>query len=164
MGKNLEKRINAKQIAINAGMCGRPEYYSGRGAVTCDLNDKILEKFYQGIQKEYGKKAAKQFVQMVADVPKLSATDFLLTLYRLEGQSWKWDKKLIGDEKGVYVDGPTDEVKRAIGLATIGGIIFGDNSRDKTGYIKGEFLRRHGIKTPKSTIFYEDGVNCFVSV
>jgi hypothetical protein len=80
---------------------------------------------------------------MVADVPKLSATDFLLTLYRLDGQDWKWDKKMLGKEKGIYA---TDE---ATGFATIMGVIFGDNSVDETSYIRREFLRRHEIKAPQ---------------
>ena len=150
MVKDLEGRMDARQIVMEVGMSDRPEFYSGRGAIACDLNDKILEKTYQGIKKEHGEDAAEQFAQMVANIPKLSATDFLLTLYRLEGNKWKWDKRILGREKGVYVDGPTDEAKMAVGLATIAGALFGDGSRDETSYIRGEFLRRHGIKTPHS--------------
>ena len=158
MAQDLECRMDARQIVMEADMSARPEFYSGRGAIACDLNDKILEKVYQGVQREHGEEAAKQFAQMVADVPKLSATDFLLTLYRLEGQGWKWDTKILGNEKGVYVDGPTDEAKIAVGFVIIAGALSGDSSRDETGYIRGEFLRRHGIESPKSQdnmgIFY----------
>jgi len=146
----LEERLDARQIVMEAGMSARPEFYSGRGAIACDLNDKILEKVYQIIQRKHGEEPAKQFAQMVADVPKLSATDFLLTLYRLEGCNWKWDKGLLGREKGVYIDGPTEETKMAVGFATIAGALFGDSSRDETGYIKREFLRRHKINIPET--------------
>jgi hypothetical protein len=36
------------EIIQDAGMSTRPEYYSGRGAITCDLNSDILEKFIKG--------------------------------------------------------------------------------------------------------------------
>lgn len=147
---SLEGRMDARQIAMEAGMSARPEFYSGRGAIACDLNDKILEKVYQTVQREHGEKAAKQFAQMVADVPELSATDFLLTLYRLEGQDWKWNKRMLGNEKGVDVGPDYDNGARfAIGMATIAGALSGMSERDETSYIRGEFLRRHGIKGPK---------------
>ncbi len=150
MAQDLEGRMDAKQIAMDAGMSARPEFYSGRGAIACDLNDRILEKVYQGVQRAHEEEVAKQFAQMVADIPKLSATDFLLTLYRLEGHDWKWDKRILGGENGVYVDGPTDEAKMAVGFATIASVLGGMSERDETGYIRGKFLRRHGIKTPNS--------------
>lgn len=122
----------------------------GRGAISCDLNDKILEKVYQAVQREHGEKAAKQFAQMVADVPKLSATDFLLTLYRLEGRNWKWNKRILGNEKGIDF-GPDygDGAREAVAMATIGNVLGGMSERDETHYIRGEFLRRHEIKSPK---------------
>ena len=149
MGNDLEVRMNAKQIVESAGMSGRPEYYSGRGAITCDLNSEILEKVYQEIGKTHGKKAANQFTHMVADIPKLSATDFLLALYRLEGRGWKWDKKMLGGEKGIYIDGPTIDAKRMVCLATIAEAFCGSGSRDETDYIRRGFLAKHGIKTAR---------------
>lgn len=148
---NLEDKIDARQIVMEAGMSTRPEFYSGRGAISCDLNDKHLEKIYQIIKKEYGNDTAKQYAQMVADIPKLSATDFLITLYRLEGNEWEWDKRILGNERGAYVDGETDEAKMAVGMATIFGALTGDSERDETDYIRGEFLERHRdeIMVPK---------------
>ena len=51
---SLERRIGAQQIVIESGMSNRPEYYSGRGATISYLNDKILEKTYQIVQREHG--------------------------------------------------------------------------------------------------------------
>lgn len=150
MSQNLEERMEAKKIVKEAGMVSAPGYYSGRGATTSDLNDRKLEAIYQGIQRGHGVDAANQYAQMVADIPKLSATDFLLTLYTLEARDWKWNKRLLGNERGVYVDGRTDREKMAVGLATIGGALFGDNARDETYSIRREFLKRHGIETPES--------------
>lgn len=139
-------KLSASGIVDNAGMVNRPEYYSGRGAISCDLNDKYLENIYESIKREYGEEAAKNYVQMVADIPKLSATDFLLTLYSLEARDWKWDKRLLGNQKGIYVDGPTDEAKIAVGFATIADVFGGMSGRDETIFIRSEFLARHGIK------------------
>ena len=131
-------------------MSNRPEYYSGRGAILSDLNDQILERAYKVVKREHGEEAAKQYAQMVADIPKLSATDFLLTFYRLEGNDWKWDKRILGNEKGIDV-GPDrgDGSREAVAFATIAGALFGDSSRDETEHIRGEFLRRHKIEQPE---------------
>jgi hypothetical protein len=151
MAQNLEGRMSAQQIVMEAGMSARPEFYSGRGAISSDLNDKILENVYQGVRREQGEEAAKQFAQMVADVPKLSATDFLLTLYRLEGLSWKWDKRVLGNERGMDVGPDRDDGSReAIARATIASVLSGMSDIDETSYIRGEFLRRHEIQVPKS--------------
>jgi hypothetical protein len=149
MRKELTDKIDAKQIVREAGMSARPEYYSGRGATTSDLNSDILEKVYNGIEKAHGEKAGKAFVNMVADTPKLSATDFLLNLYRLEGYNWEWNKKMSGNENGVYVDGPTDKAKYAIGMITIAHVMSGLNDRDDTDYIRGNFLRSHSVEDKK---------------
>ena len=52
-----------KDIIRNSNMSTRPEYYSGRGAILCDLNSDILQKIYLGIEKEFGKKAAKNYAK-----------------------------------------------------------------------------------------------------
>ncbi|MFA5797216.1 MAG: hypothetical protein WC916_04230 [Candidatus Woesearchaeota archaeon] len=148
MTRNLEERTDIKEIVHEAGMSTRPEFYSGRGAITGDLNYSILEKIYQGVEKIRGKEDAKQFVNMVADIPKLSATDFLLTLYKLDAMDWKWDKKLLGNERGVFIDGSTDEAKFATGLFTMAEIMCGSNARDETDYIRERFLQAHGKQTP----------------
>ncbi len=145
----LEGKMRADEIVEKANMSCRPEYYSGRGATSSDLNDRILENIYKEVEKEHGEKAAGQFAQMVADIPKLSATDFLLTLYRLEAHDWKWDKMLLGREKGVYLDGKDMGAKVGSGIGTIVSVFGGLNDRDETRYIRGRFLERHGIRQPE---------------
>ncbi|MDP3027250.1 MAG: hypothetical protein Q8N63_06075 [Nanoarchaeota archaeon] len=146
----VREKLEAMQIVMEAGMSACPEFYSGRGAIPCDLNDKILEKVYKGVKREHGEKAAKHFTQMVADIPKLSATDFLLTLYRLESRNWRWDKRMLGNEKGIDV-GPDygDGRRTGIALVTIGDVLGGMSERDETSYIRDNFLERHGIKVPQ---------------
>jgi len=151
MGNNLEGKMHARQIVDATGMSSRPEFYSGRGAILDDLDSRYLEKIYNGIEKEHGEEAAKQYIQMVADIPELSATDFLLTLYRLESHDWKWDKGLLGNEHGRDV-GPDDEngARVLVGFATIAGALYNNSQIDQTMFIRGEFLKNHGVKIPKS--------------
>ena len=143
---SLEQKVSAKQIVRDTGMSDRPGFYSGRGAVTCDLNSKYLEKIYDGIKNSYGEEAAQNYTQMVAEMPKLSATDFLLTLYLLEQNSWKWDKNLLGDGKGIEIEKDKDGTYFLDqGLATVAGMMFGDNNRDETSQIRREFLQKRGL-------------------
>lgn len=150
----IEDKLDARNIVRKAGMSDRPEYYSGRGAMTCDLNDTILESAYKLINQEHGEAAAKSFAQMVVDIPKLTATDFLLTLYYLEGNNWEWNKRLLNDTQGIYA---TDE---GSGMGTILSVLGGLGERDETYFIRGEFLRRHGIQATTSkfdSFFDEEG-------
>lgn len=131
--------IDATEIVRKTGMSDNPGFYSGRGATTSDLDDKKLEKIYQHIKHLHGLKTAEQFVQMVADIPKLTATDFLCTLYNLEAHEWKWDRSLLGNQRGIY---PTSE---GSAFGTVVSVLYGLNSIDDTQYIRDNFLRRHGL-------------------
>lgn len=149
----FRKRLDVHQIVTQAGMSDRPGFYSGRGATLADLDYKRLEQVYLGIRKEYGRKPAQQFVQMVADIPKLTATDFLLTLYGLERWKWKWDKMILGSQRGIY---PEDE---GSALGTIASVIGGLNETDHTDEIRREFLKKYGTKMQKQALKREGPVN-----
>lgn len=130
-------------IINDSGMSARPSFYSGRGAITCDLNNMILGKLYEGIKKTFGDEAAKSFVCMVADIPVLSATEFLLALQRLEANDWVWR---AGDAntstKGIYAE----DIGSAFG--TIASVLGGMSDRDETEAIRGSFLRSHENELP----------------
>lgn len=148
------ERMSARQIVGETVMSARPEFYSGSGARVCDLSDRELERIYGGIQREHGEEAAKQYAQMVADIPKLTATDFLLTLYKLEANDWRWKEKLVGKEDGIYVDGQTDAAKVGSAMVTVISVLDGMNTVDETHAIRREFLARHGVKEPSITPKY----------
>lgn len=77
--------------------------------------------------------AGKNFIEMIADIPSLTATDFLLTLLRLENNNWIWDKeKLLGNEKGIYA---TDAI---VGISTIASRV--GYNYDETESIRRPFL------------------------
>lgn len=133
-------KLDARMIVRKAGMRDSPGYYSGRGAILSDLNPNILGKVYEGVQREYGRDAAKQFVKMVEAIPNLSATDFLLSFYRLEGNGWKMDERVLGNEKGIF---PEDECSA---LGTVLSVMSGMSEKDETSSIREEFLRKYSPK------------------
>jgi len=140
---DLENGKTAFEIVMQCRMSGRPEFYSGRGATSRDLSSDKLESIYGRIEKHPGKKAAEDFARMVADIPVLSATDFLLSLYRLEANGWAWDKRLLGRENGLYARMPGEA------LGTIVSALGGFLDRDDTVGIRYEFLKKHSLKDPK---------------
>lgn len=140
--------MDARGILNDIGIGDDPGYYSGRGATLTDLNSEKLEKVYRGIKKNHGKKAGDNFVQMVADISVLSATDFILSTYNLEVNGWKWDKKLISDRKSIY---PTSE---GSAFGTIMATLSGPRPNE-TESIRGEFLHKHGIKSDKNVYYFD---------
>lgn len=146
-----------KEIIRSCNMSTRPEYTSGRGAILCDLNGTQLEKIYQGILKEYGKKAANNFVKMVDDIEVMACTTFLEELYMLCENGWKYTKKpkehqangisIPKNENGEYDD-------RSVMSGMLGMFAaMGNNGRDETPQIKNYFLSRHGVK-PKGNVVH----------
>ena len=141
-----------KRIIHDNNMVGRPEYYSGRGANTGDLNSKMLEGIYQGILKEFGKSAANNYVKMVADIKVLSATTFLQELYELFYKNWKYTKKKV-HAPGIAVpkkeNGEYDLDMGMFGVISA----LSNGSRDMTPYVRDEFLHMHKIKTSAPIFF-----------
>lgn len=117
-----------------AGMSTRPSYYSGRGARRGDLDGQKLQILHAAIKANVNDDAAQAFAQMVADIPKLSATDFLIALAKLEGHDWKWDKALLGKEKGIYAE---DEGSV---MGTIFSVMSGMDECDETESIRNPFF------------------------
>ena len=104
-------------------MSTRPEFYSARGAIACDLNSPILEMIFKGVKAEIGEDAAKQFIQMVADIDVLSATHFLNTFYVFGENGWKWERPKKGTKGNAmdHFDFPQGDKERlGSGLASLG--------------------------------------------
>lgn len=129
------------KVVTDCGMSVRPEFYSGRGATTADLDSQKLERIWAAIQTHLGEDAAQGFVDMVVDLPCLSATDFLLALERLDFGGWRWNKNKRGNERGIY---PADEMSA---WATLGSVLFGSNV-DQTDEIRRPFLLARGVDLP----------------
>lgn len=125
-----------------AGMSARPEFYSGRPATTSDLNSAKLEKLHHDITANVGEKAGEAFIDMVAAIPVLTATDFLVTLVAFEGNDYAWDKSLLSRVRGVYA------VDEGTALGTVVSRLGPGRERDDTYSIRAEFLRKHGREVP----------------
>ncbi len=139
-----------KDIIRNNRMSTRPEFYSGRGAITCDLDGQILEGIYQGIKKEFGEEPAKNFVKMVDDIKVISATTFLEELYMLCSNGWKYRKKSKAHQaSGISIpkneNGEYDVNSLTSGILGMFAAI-SNGSRDETPVIKNYFLSKHGVK------------------
>jgi hypothetical protein len=138
----LTETLTGSTHCGGCGMSVRPGFYSGRGATTADLSSDKLERLFCAIKKHAGEPAAEAFVNMVAAMPSLSATDFLLSLARLESNGWTWHKRLLGAEKGLYAE---DE---GSAWGTVFARLGGAGERDDTATIRGAFLRAHGEELP----------------
>ena len=151
-----------RQIIRENKMSVRPEFYSGRGAILCDLNGDQLEGIYQGVKKEYGDKAASNFVKMVNNIQVMSATTFLQELYNLCGNGWKYIKKKthasgIAVQKGK--NGEYDQSSAAHGIIGIFSAM--SENRDETAAIKSYFLSRHGIKQKEVVWHHPESSNYY---
>jgi hypothetical protein len=140
-----------KDIIRNNNMSTRPEFYSGRGATTSDLNSDILFGIHKDIKKEYGEDAAKNFVKMVADLKIASATAFLQRLYDLSNNDWKYfDRESQSAAEGVAIeknaDGEYDSIHGMVSMmnAMHSGI------NNQTNRIVGSFLSANGCVNEKT--------------
>lgn len=148
-------------IIRNNQMSTRPEYYSGRGATMSDLTGEILSNIHKEIKGVYGKDAAQNFVNMVADIKVLSATTFLQELYSLFSNDWKYVEKEI-HAHGVSVPKNKDgEYDMQAGMFGMVSAMF-DNDRDDTENIRGHFIRSHGHKPKGEVVYYNEfGYCCY---
>lgn len=137
--------ITAEQMVRKAKMSTRPEFYSGRGAMYCDLNDTKLLIIYREIQKNIGEEQAQAFVTMIENTKSLSATNFLNRLYALESNNWEYSSNF--EESDIDV-GPDSPGREAVAFATIMSA-FSSSGRDDTRYIRNSFFRLIGY-TPES--------------
>jgi hypothetical protein len=125
------------------GMSTRPDFYSGRGAITADLDDTILEKLWTAIKANRGDEAAAAFVLMVEAIPVLSATDFLITLAALDRNDYAWDARFVSGAKGIDIRRDDDGRHNGVSAVCTMAAMLGRGDRDETAWIRNPFLRRH---------------------
>ena len=134
-------------IGATNKMSLRPEFYSGRGATSSDLNSQILELIYQQVLKQGGEEEAKAFVQFIYEFPVLAATPFLNAFYSFcaMGCTYSFPEKVEKYDVGPDDSTPEDPMgsRFMTGMASIAGGMSGMADRDETEYIRGSFLRNH---------------------
>lgn len=128
--------ISAREIVYSVGMSGRPEFYSGRGALFEDLPIDKLVRIHTIIGENFGADAAKAFVTMMENLKSLSATNFLNALYALEANNWVY-YPVHESDIDVGHDGPQ---RAAVAFATIFSSL--SSNRDDTEYIRMRFLSK----------------------
>lgn len=121
-------------------MSVRPEFYSGRGARLADLDSTILEMIYQGVKKEFGDAAAKNFCFMVFHHQCLSATAFLNSFYSFIADDCRF-RGQASVPQNVDV-GTNEETKEFFGMCSLAEMMCG-SQRDETDSIRGPFLSWH---------------------
>lgn len=142
--------LTVYDLARAANMSARPEFYSGRGAVTWDLDGHKLFTMHKLIKEKLGETEAKAFVTMIENIDCLSATNFLNCLIQLIGNNWEYKES---SESNIDL-GPDSPSRYAIGLATIGAALSVDHG-DATEYIRSTFFDKIGY-TPEKDDDNED--------
>jgi hypothetical protein len=138
----MEHEMNAREIVQRKGMNPDPASYAGRGATTRDLTSTTLRRICEGIKDAFGESAATSFVSLVRAVPTLSAEAFLVALYRLEAEGWRWSPHVLRDD--------IEMIRISSVSAPLASSV---PQRDETNYIRGEFLER--IATAQATPDYD---------
>lgn len=131
----------------------RSGFYSGRGVNAGDLNDRILEMFYQGLKKDFGDDSAANFVRFVNKLNDLSASAFIVAFERF----WAHDCTVIdiAQERSDRVQlSAHGDALFAEALGAIAGILSGGDKlsdeqvRAESFSIKLAFILRHAKEVP----------------
>ncbi|MGD9726947.1 MAG: hypothetical protein AB7L09_00660 [Nitrospira sp.] len=145
----MQHLLDSRRFVTEAGLSRRPAYYSGRGAIRCDLNEVHLMKIYQQILDARFPGAAIEFIKLVASMQTLSATEFLQEFYRLEREGWIFKP---GDAPTQWaIDGRMDDGSLQVSaMASIFQALSGPK-RDETPSIKFGFLAMLSQAGPPQT-------------
>ena len=144
-------------LAHAAKMSSRPEFYSGRGAVTWDLDAHKLFTMHKLIKEKLGETEAKAFVTMVENIECLSATNFLNCLQQLEVNNWEYKES---SENNIDI-GPDSPARYAIGLATIGSALSNGHG-DATEFIRNTFFNLIEYTPEKKNINVEYDIRGYI--
>ncbi len=136
-------------MAANPRCSDRPDFFSGRGPRTSDLNGELLSRIHAQVVHDNGAKAGEAFVAMVADLPSASMTNFLLNLRALSDRGWEHDPRDLDAREESMDDARSDAERGAIGFVAVAHALAGvrrkpggaDSSDDMA--VRGGFLRAH---------------------
>jgi RNA polymerase-interacting CarD/CdnL/TRCF family regulator len=144
MVKDLESVFKSAKIVKKCGMkSGDPEYYSKNVAEYEEFNSNVLSKIYFQIYFKIGDNASKNYIRMVKDVKEFSALNFLINLYKLEAQNWKWKKRDYINKNRLAKEDQTNA------LEVISEMVSREENHERSILIKEKFLRMHRRKIPK---------------
>ena len=97
LNNKVDSHTVIRRIITTSGLSDRPEYYSGRGAMLCDLNSNMLYLIYKKLARLDSNKGL-NMVKMTLEMSTLGATEFLENLYSLAANNYDLEKiKLSSD-------------------------------------------------------------------
>lgn len=138
LNKKVDPITMISRIVLTSGLNSRAEYYSGRGAMTCDLNEEHLISIFHKLER-LGTNKALSMAKMTFSMPTLGATEFLESLYRLAYNNFELETTEISTNNTSLGNAKSRE--RNIVAIGILGTAFGGYHRDDTEVIKSQFER-----------------------
>ena len=141
---NISNEELTNHILLTSGLSNRASYYSGRGVMRGDLNEKNLEAIFKKLYK-LDVSYASDFVELVKKMPTLGATEFISTFHRFGSNGFKLAYNTI-EESNISLDGVHDEARDMVGLISLFNVTSRGNDYDRqvseSNYIKREFIQR----------------------
>lgn len=139
----LNNRVDSytviRRIVTTSGLSDRPEFYSGRGTMLCDLNSNMLYLIYKKLARLAPNKGL-NMAKMTLEMSSLGATEFLENLYSLAANNYDLEKiKLTSDN--VSFGSARGNSMLAIGLASLASSL-SSTRIDATPSIKESFLNK----------------------
>lgn len=134
----------------------RPDYYSGRGINSGDLGPEHLNLIGKGVKADFGAEAFEKFLDLVALIPDISATSFLIhfrEFYCRDCTSVPCFEKNAGNT----IEG-RGEAAYVVGMASIFSAFSADNSPYSAFMLKREYFR--SIKRKDMVVKIPRGKSC----
>ena len=127
-------------------------FYAGRGPNKDDLGTRHLELFYEGIKKDVGNEAAKNFVRFVNKLDDLSASAFIVAFEQFIARNCTVVAIKQRKEDGNRLDARGGHLQ-AQGMAVIMNAFAGrrqsfDEIRSSSYEIKAAFIQKHQKEIP----------------
>ena len=114
---NIDGETIARQILLTSGLNDRASYYSGRGVMYCDLNEKNLVPIFEKLLK-LDINYAVEFVEMVRKMETLGATEFINSFIGFANKGFKSDS-LKTENSNISLDGVHGEARDTIAFISI---------------------------------------------
>ena len=143
MVKDIESIFKSAKIVKEAGMIsGNPKYYTLNYAKPNEFNKDVLGRIYFKIMFKYDRNASNNFLRMVRDVEDFSPLNFLVNLYSLEANNWKWRKKQMINKSYLQKEDNSEAFPIITEMVSIRDL------NEKNNQIKANFLRKFKRKLP----------------
>jgi len=136
LNNKVDPMLLIKSIIERSGLNSRPDFYSGRGTMRCDLNEDMLISIYNKLAK-IDKNKALNMAKMTFNMPTLGATEFLQSLYNLVYNNYNLDENVI-NENNISLGNSRGMQRNVVAMASIMSA-FGGYRRNETESIKSSF-------------------------